>query len=285
MPRPLFISSIILCVALFGLGIFFIIQAANSSTDRPLEDVANIHYDVPYCKTDNIRQTFDAYIPKTDIKPTVLIYIHGGGWKEGDKDNEIETEYAEVLANRGIASISIDYRLSNEATYPAQNQDVQCAIDYLRSGSHNLPIQTNQFVIMGDSAGGQLAAIEALDRKELYNGVIMAYGVSDLWTQIQDYKDNNAAGYLGTVNKELAEQASPDNETLEGSPDFLIIHGMEDTIVPASESLSFANKLRNSAVSVIYVPIKGASHAFLGSRDTSDEEAKGHILNFLTSRQ
>lgn len=260
---------------------FFIDSTASNQTtveDKVLRDIA-------YCNTSNASQTLNAYLPEDgEVERPVVLYIHGGGWKEGDKVNAISDRYAPLFVDRNIAFISIDYRLTNEAAYPAQNEDVRCAIDYVRAQDTAWNLNTTNFIIMGDSAGGQLASLEALERKELYKGVISAYGVSNVWRQISSLHDTNALLYVGHAQQHMANLASPQSANLEGAPPFLLIHGTADAVVPANESENFSHKLEAVGDSVRYVPINHAPHAFLGTGNSYDLEAQLAIFEFVESK-
>jgi len=296
MPRKHSINLYVL-IAAFAIIIFGVIAGIFVHTNRealyytimstiaskPLDESANIYTDLYYCDTENKNQTLDLVVPKEQpFGPTpLIIYIHGGGWSEGGKENQITDEYAAGMSNLGIAGASIDYRLSNEAVYPAQNQDISCAIDYLLANAEKYHINTKEMILVGDSAGGQLAAIEALNLKHQYKGVIMAYGVSDIWRQITVSHDINAEKYIGTQAKDIAEKASPAFADKYPDTAFLLLHGSADTVVPAQESKDFADRLKREGVDVTYVPFSNARHAFLGSGDNDDKRAAEIMLNWV----
>jgi len=257
----------------------------NTSKSRPMKDVATVYDDIPYCATDNKYQTLDLLIPKEPAydKSPLIIYIHGGGWSEGDKENNITDEYASQIANLGIAAATVDYRLSTEVIYPAQNNDVACAVNFLIAHANDYSLDTSKIILIGDSAGGQLAAMEAITGKHEFLGVIMAYGVSDLNKQIIQKDDTNAVRYLGSKATELAESDSPAFAKSFPDTSFLLIHGTADSIVPEQESKDFAKILEKNGVSVEYVAIPNASHAFLGTGDASDEIARKAMFVFIAN--
>ena len=279
------VTACILIVAVIGVTIIQngIINFLTTYRQDTIESVAHIQRDLQYCDTTDISQSLDLFLPRSSRSSStpLLIYVHGGGWNEGDKNNLIEQEYSVELAKRGIAVASVDYRLSNEATYPAQIEDVSCAAEYMTKNAARFNIDTEQMIIMGDSAGGHLAAMESLSNKRSYDGVVMAYGVSDLWKQITQYNDTNAIRLLGEKREELANKASPQFISLVDKPQFLLIHGAIDTIVPMAESEDFAAKLRSAGAVVSYIPISNAGHGFLGTNDDHDKEAKQAILKFI----
>lgn len=252
-----------------------------------IREIANMYTNVPYCNTDNPAQQLDLFIPKTNATSAPLvIQIHGGGWRWGNKDNQIAERYAPQLVSRGIAVATVGYRLADEATYPAQNEDIECAIQYLRKNSTRLGIDSERIALLGDSAGGQLAAITALTSPSKYaiKGVVMLYGVTDIWQQITRFNDINAVYYLGARDKELAKQASPINADTANAPPFLIIHGTADTVVPADASEAFANKLKLNGSEATYLPIKGAGHAFIGGYDFREAYVFDTIIEFLVAK-
>lgn len=255
----------------------------DDSKMRPITEVAHTFFDIPYCATDNKRQTLDLLTPKEPLfnKSPLIIYVHGGGWQEGDKENSITEEYSIKLANSGLAAATIDYRLSGEAIYPAQNNDVACAVNYLVGNATKYNLDSNRMIIIGDSAGGQLAAMEAISSNHAFLGVIMAYGVSDLNEQIIEKNDMNAVRYLGSKATELAKSDSPVFAKKFPDTSFLLIHGSDDSVVPAKESATFATILRQNGVDVEFVEIPNAQHAFLGTNDDSDKIAQRIMFQFI----
>lgn len=276
----LVIIFIVICALIFQKTLTSLLQL---SSPQSIEDVAHIQRDIQYCDTDDSNQSLDLFLPtNATTNPTpLLLYIHGGGWDEGDKNNLIEQEYSVELARRGIAVASIDYRLSHEAKYPAQIEDVSCAAAYMAKNAKKYTIDTQHMIIMGDSAGGHLAAMESLIGKRSYDGVVMAYGVSNLWKQINEYNDRNAVRLLGEKREELANSASPQFVNMTEKPEFLLVHGESDQIVPIRESVDFAQKLKDAGVAVSYIPIANAGHGFLGTNDEHDKEAKRSIIAFI----
>lgn len=284
----------ILTVVIVVLGILWLTTLDRSykftfkSTllENGIEEFAVAHQDVQYCGTTNSAQQLDLYVPKTRYWGTVplVVHVHGGGWLYGDKVNGIEQRYAPLLASKGIAVATISYRLAEEAVYPAQNQDVHCAVQYLVDNAARYHLDSQNIGIMGDSAGGHLAAMEALDNRRQIKAALMLYGVSDLWEQISHYKDTNAIHYLGEKNQLLANQASPYYADLRQAPPFLLIHGTDDSIVPASESHKFTRKLTSFENQATFIAVNGAEHAFIGGSDWHEARVRATIVNFFATK-
>ena len=99
----------------------------------------------------------DAYYTKASQKKPAIVILHGGGWKSGNK-SQMET-FAQEMASKGFSSFTIEYRLSQEAKYPAGIFDVKKAIQFIKSNAKQFNIDTTKIAILGCSSGGQMAAL------------------------------------------------------------------------------------------------------------------------------
>ncbi|RDB07042.1 pectinesterase family protein [Runella aurantiaca] len=116
-------------------------------------------YDIAYANTGTRDLELDVFYPKaktTKPRPTVLI-IHGGGWRSGDRSQHIPL--AQKLAERGFVAVTVEYRLSTEALYPAAVYDLKAAVRWLRANAKKYTIDVDKIAALGFSAGGQLAAL------------------------------------------------------------------------------------------------------------------------------
>lgn len=253
------------------------------STASPVSTTTQ-HKNVSYCNTSNPQQKYDLSVPTDRAKGTVpvVVYVHGGGWSEGNRSDGVADSYAKPLVQKGIAFASVDYRLSQEASYPAQNDDVSCAIQHLRNNATEYGIDPQRIILMGDSAGGQLVALEALKKNNQHiKAVVMLYGVSDLLWQIIEGRGGNALNYLGGYNEKLARQASPVYQDLSQAPPFLLVHGSADITVPVEQSRYFTQQLRNFGREATYLEVVGAEHAFIGTDDPLEAQVKPKILQYI----
>ena len=242
---------------------------------RTIVDYAITQQDIAYCNSYDAAQTLDFYRPKSSadkILPLV-VYIHGGGWRSGSKRNElIMSTYGPFFLQRDIAVASIDYRTHTSYSYPDQNKDVSCALNYLHTQASTLMIDPNKTILFGDSAGGQLAAFASLhppygsDTYTTPIGVIDFYGVSDFSTLInrRPRPDLNARHYLGPRYNDTAAQASPITYVTNATPKFLLIHGTNDGIVPIAQSKELYEKLTEQGNDAQFIAIPGAKHGFIG---------------------
>lgn len=245
-------------------------------------------YDVKYVPGGDAAQSLDIYYPeKAPEKPQpLLIWIHGGGWMGGSKS---EMPYMNEL-NRGYVVASIEYRFSSKALFPAQIQDCQAAIRWLRANAKKYNIDPDHIGVGGASAGGHLAALvgtsggkkvftpigENKDQSDRVQAVCDVFGPSDFWTVIKQadedknvknvFKWNNGdpyslliGGKLGE-DKEKCEAVSPSHYVSKDNPPFLILHGDRDTLVPYAQSVELTDLLTKATVPVTLQRLPGAGH-------------------------
>jgi acetyl esterase/lipase len=243
----------------------------------------------------------DIYLPTKANSPTPLIvFIHGGAWWGGDKKEGKDA--AVLLCRQGFAVASINYRLTQEAVFPAQVEDCKAAIRFLRAHAGEYNIDANKVGVWGVSAGGHLAALigtscgakdlEGTLGNEQTNSCVQAVcdwcGPSDLVsvagqagsrTKI-DYEDSQGPvakllGGLQTEKHDLAVAASPITYIDKSDPPFLIVHGDIDDLVPYAQSEELAQKLDKAGVPNKLITIAGGGHGF------ASEEQINHVASFF----
>ena len=217
----------------------------------------------------------------------VVVYIHGGGWESGDKSYLIcQSEFN----NCGYAVASINYRLAQEAPYPAQIEDCKRAISWLRSHAKLLKLDATRIGVWGFSAGGHLAALlgttcdtnaHAWESPSNVSSNVQAVcdwsGPSDLKTIAQQSGSNYVLApavkllLAGTPEQKpaLAQEASPTSYVHKGCPPFLIMHGQEDTIVPLAQSKELAKALKSAKTNCTLEVIPQANHNFTNAKNVN----------------
>jgi acetyl esterase/lipase len=260
--------------------------AGEPSSAAPPEDV-RIEKDLNYAGTSNPRQTLDLLLPKTarsDKPLPVIVNIHGGAFRAGDKSMGAR-ELAGLVAGGDYAGATINYRLSGEATWPAQIHDCKAAIRWLRANAAKYRLDPDRIGVIGASAGGHLAAMLGLagDVAALEGNVgphagtssrvkcvVDQFGPSDLLA-MGDYPsqiDHNAPdspesrliGGALQEHKEAARSASPISHVSRDDPPFLIFHGTEDPLVPCNQSERLAEALKAAGVPCVFVKVVDAGH-------------------------
>jgi acetyl esterase/lipase len=211
-----------------------------------------------------------------------LVWIHGGAWLEGSKEQGIELLLP--FAQQGYLCASIEYRLSHEAIFPAQIEDCKCAIRFLRAHAQEFHLNSDRIGVWGRSAGGHLAALLGTthDREELegeggwenFSSRVQAvcdwFGPTD-FLRINDFPrkiSHGAAdapealliGGLVAENPEKAARANPIAYVTKDAPPFAIFHADDDFIVSLNQSQLLFEALRQAGVEVSLEIVKGGGH-------------------------
>jgi acetyl esterase/lipase len=224
----------------------------------------------------------------------VVVWVHGGGWTKGSKENPPLA----WLAAEGYAVASINYRLSWMARWPAQIDDVRAALRWLRVNAAKHGIDPDRIVVAGGSAGGHLAALAGTQSppagetvSSRVRAVIDLYGPADLPSMPANRPDRpgedaartNGARLLGGAVRdrlELAREASALHHVSADDPPFLILHGDRDPQVPLEQSQRLHAALRAAGVSSELVVLPGAGH---GGKEFSTPEIRAKIRAFLAT--
>jgi len=247
----------------------------------PVPEYVSAHKSLTYVTVGDKELKLDIYGPKkTDQPAPLVVLIHGGCWMDGTREEM--GFYAVNLAQLGYVTASVDYRLSEEATYPAAIEDLRKAVQWLTAYAATYNIDSSRIALMGASAGGHL--VEYLgyaantSTKEYPNGlgpkvkaIIPLYGWSDLTDASVNYQYYMEL-FLGSKYADapkLYEEASPITHVDNGDPPTLLLHGTIDTIVPIAQAEKLAKKLETNDVPYVYAPFKGGYHGYDMFQDTN----------------
>lgn len=209
------------------------------------------------------------YRPLEASSPLPLVVaIHGGSWRSGDR---LELPgLARYLAARGYAVASIDYALAPGAVFPGPVEDVRDAVGFLRSRAGELGLDASRFVLLGRSAGAQiaLAAAHAPEPISGVAGVVDFYGPNDLylaWAEPGSILASRQllAMYLGGSpgeHPERYDEASPLLRAGKASPPVLMIHGGRDELVWPVHQSRLSAALKSAGVPHHYLALPWATH-------------------------
>jgi len=230
-----------------------------------------------YARTEGQDQKLDFYHPTTRKNPDrghpCIVVIHGGGWESGDNTQMIAWNHR--WAARGWAVAALNYRLAPAHPWPAPQDDVLAALVWLKSQSARLGLDEHRFVLLGRSAGGQIATAVAYGSPDpAVRGVIALYAPHDMAFAWGVSREDDALNsiklmrqYLGgppdTPERE-ALYASASAQLLAGkqSPPTLLLHGYPDTLVWYRHSRRLASRLAELGVACTHVELPWATHAF-----------------------
>ncbi|MCA9267263.1 MAG: alpha/beta hydrolase [Planctomycetales bacterium] len=245
--------------------------------------------DIPYADTENPRQRLDLYLPRdrADEKPLpVVAFIHGGGWRAGDKAGG-GRQLAPLVASGKYAGVSIGYRLSGEAQWPAQIHDCKAAIRWIRGNAEKYNLDADKIAVWGTSAGGHLVSvlgttgdIEPLegdlgkftDHSSRVTAVVNFFGPSNFLTmgdhesRIDHNSPNSPEGLLigGAIpdNQDKAKNVSPFFYVTKDDAPHLIAHGDKDPLVPYPQSVALDAALDEAGVPSTLIKMEGGGHGF-----------------------
>jgi len=258
-------------------------QEGESMEGPQIPDSIVLVRDVVYSHAPNadgqmIELKLDAASPKQPdqrVLPAV-IFVHGGGYRAGSKEDGILLVTA--FAQGGYFAVTIDYRLSGVAKFPAAVHDCKAAVRFLRANAKELGIDPWRIGIVGPSAGGHLSALIGTSGNDgALEGELEPSGVSsvvqcvvdiagpvDFTKFIPETRREYLSPWLGqdsAVYKENAEAATPLTYVDDADPPFLLIHGTADTLVPPMHAELLEKALQQAEVAVTYHPMEGVGHA------------------------
>jgi acetyl esterase/lipase len=250
-----------------------------ATPDVPVEGSADIGEatDVEYASMGGESQTLDIAWPKAPGPHPLVVIIHGGGWSAGTK--QLYRKDTRRLASIGYVAATIEYRLCNKPKnrFPAGMIDARCAVRWLRSRAATYGIDRTRVVALGASAGGHMAAMLGVepemslldgdcpvkDQPVSVSGVAAYYAPVDLRTPSKTYKGIMVKGveeFFGKPAEEVQKMAilaSPMAHVDKNDPPFLLLHGVEDSIIPIEESRRFVKLLKKAKVPAFLLEIDG----------------------------
>lgn len=269
-------------------------QVLTSSAPHVAFALGTADRDVTYCNA----QSLDLYIPEVAAaRPLpIAIFVHGGGMTAGDKTN-INPVLLDALASAGYAVASINYRLAPLFKYPAQIEDVKCAIRYLRHEAGRYGLDGSRMFALGTSVGGQLVALAALtgthsafdvgpylDESTSLTAAADLFGPANL-TEGGGFSATGVLRVFGSDSRSSLLLASPTHYVAAGSPPLLLVQGVDDAKVHQSQSIELYADLVAAGDRAQLVLVQHMGHMFVqvGSRpiDPSLEQIGQDVVGFF----
>jgi acetyl esterase/lipase len=227
---------------------------------------------IAYVPNGGERQMLDLYLPATGTNWPLIVWIHGGGWTGGSKEKPPGLRFL----RHGFALASVNYRLSQDAVFPAQLVDCKAAIRWLRAHASDNGVDPNRIGVWGASAGGHLVAllgttanVKEFDAGE--NTVVSSrvqavcdwFGPTDFTSDINPELDSIESRLIGgsiSQNHQNAQRANPIHYITKDDPPFLIMHGDKDPVVPLHQSQMLADALKKAGVEVTFRVVPSGGH-------------------------
>lgn len=278
----------------FALLVAVAVLSQSLVVDRPSKQnigetgSERVFRDVSYASI-SPTQVMDIYLPEGDGPFPVVVLIHGGAFKMGDK--RMETRNAEALIAKGYASASINYRLSGEAKFPAQIEDCKAAVRFLRANAAKYKLNPEKIGSWGASAGGNLSAmlgtssgVSELEGSDLGNAGVSSrvkasvdwFGPINFLTMDEEAKLLNFNIYTNSETSpesqligkaiqtapELVAKANPATYITKDDAAFFIQAGSMDRNIPFTQSRNFYEALKKGVgeEKVSFELLEGAGH-------------------------
>jgi len=246
--------------------------------------------------------TADVFTPKKiPSKPRpAIVFLHGGSWKFGSPSQF--HYHSDYLARKyGFFALSVDYRLSGEARFPAALHDAKCAIRWVRSHAKRLNIDPERVAICGGSAGGHLSSMVATSAGvKAYEGTgghqrfpshanaaVLFNGEFDMWDLVKKKSLIDAMiQFIGGSAEEMPEKYDELSsiKRIDGkTPATLLLHGTEDRCVSHEQAVAFFNRLKKVGVHAELEIYEGKAHAWFNQEPDRTKTLK-RMEKFLVSR-
>jgi acetyl esterase/lipase len=295
--KAMMAPTTLLCLLAFGSGLLAQPQPGQKPGAPPAPRIpagVSVQRNLVYARVGEKDLLLDLYLPQRAPGPLPLIlWVHGGAWRSGNKENSPAIRQA----GRGYAVASINYRLSQEALFPAQIEDCKAAVRWLRANASQYNLDPDRIGAWGSSAGGHLVALLGasggvknlegnlgnLKYSSRVQAVVDFFGPTD-FLQIgkfpsriaHDAPDSPESQLLGgpaQQNPDKARRANPITYISKDDPPFLIMHGDQDQSVPLNQSELLSEALKKAGVEVTFQVVPGAGHGFGGPQVNATVDA------------
>ncbi len=287
------------------LGVLPLALAQRPAQQQPLPDGVVRQVDIEYAEIGGRSLVLDVYArePKPADPLPVVVWVHGGGWRNGSKDG---VRRARPLLERGYGLVSVGYRLSGEAKFPAAIADVKAAVRWVRANAGEFGFDANRLGVWGSSAGGHLVALlgtahdvaewdglhqENAGVSSRPDAVCNWFGPSD-FLRMNDFPgriDHDAADspeslFVGGPIQEHPERARAANPITYATPDdppFLHMHGENDRAVPYNQSELLHAALVEAGVDTTLYMVRNADHGFRDMEGDTPQTLADRVARFF----
>jgi acetyl esterase len=254
--------------------------------------------DVEYGRAGKSSLRLDAHVPDGAGPFGAVILVHGGAWVRGDRIDNVQP-LLQPLSDAGFAWFSISYRLAGDLVrnpigtalhLGAAENDVRRAVAFVKEHAAEYRVNPNKIVLIGESAGGQLASMAGLSPNPggAVAGVVAFYTPSDLASLARTSSlipDGVRDAVKGTVFDDLLlaglTEFSPIQHVSADAPPFLLIHGTDDPVVPIAQSERFCEKLRGAGVACELYRVDGGGHGMRGWESARLTGYKSEMIRWL----
>jgi alpha-L-fucosidase 2 len=261
---------------------------AHSVQSRPVRTIN----DIVYARVDGTDVAMDAALPESRQPTPAVVIVHGGGWVQGDRRNDVRPLF-QPLSQAGFAWFSISYRLVTDVSqFGVAIDDVESAVRFIKSHAAEYNIDPDRLALLGESAGGQLAAMAVLrgGAAGSVRAVVGFYTPTDLVSLMENSTFIPAqirSRVVGMPWERLVlaglAQLSPVYNVRGDMPPFLLIHGTDDALVPLSQSTAMCKRMREAGATCDVYPVDGAGHGIRWWTASERASAERKMISWLDS--
>ena len=262
--------------------------ARNQRNLYAIPDDVKLEEDIAYREGKSEKWKLDLFLPTGDKaggakKRPAIVFIHGGGWRSGDKGGGQWRSQPVAYAQKGYVCVSVNYRLTDETPLPGCIEDCKNAVRWLRAHAEKYGVDPDRIGAYGNSAGAHLVSVLGLadkaaglegdgpyqDYSSAIQAVVCSAPPTDLvnWDGKSEFDPRRGKRLFGASDLEegiaLARKCSPVTYVKKGVP-FLVIHGTADRTVPVFQGDSFVEALKKAGADVTYIRVEGAGHGVFG---------------------
>ncbi len=268
----------------FLIALLIPFLAAPLLRAREAKPAVRVERDLIYGKGGATDLKLDLAMPKEGNGPfPAMVCIHGGGWRAGKRQDLAKT--IEGFAAHGYVAVTISYRLTTAAKFPAQIEDCKAAVRWLRASAGTYHINPQRIGVVGFSAGAHLACLLGLTNKKdglegsgghpeessRVQAVVSFFGPTDFTTKSwsDDVEKSLLVPFVGATFAErpdLYRKISPITYVRKGQPPFLFFHGTDDKLVNIRHSRLLAEKLQSVGVDAKVIELAGEGHGWQGPK-------------------
>lgn len=258
---------------------FNVMQGPEVARIPEYSDLFTYHGNIEYKIEDGYRLTLDLYEPKRRDqeqeraenrrreKPPILVYIHGGGWRNGDKglsDGPLWSVLKQVIDD-GAFVAGVNYRLADEVTkYPSPVEDCDAALNWLRENADRFGYDPSTMLLWGNSAGGHL--VLHCGFRSAVAGIIALFPPVNMAGMTRFHSETGAEAvehFLSAsleVDPDRYREASPITHLTTNAPPLMLVHGDADRIVPVGQSRELSQAAINMDLTCDYLEVHQAGH-------------------------
>jgi acetyl esterase/lipase len=265
---------------------------------RAPEPEIELRENVEYGTGGEQKLTLHLALPKTEAGSRAgLVFIHGGGWAGGKKD-DLKDAIREA-AKKGYVAVSVGYRLAPQNLFPAQVEDVKCSVRWLRAHADELQLDSKRIGAIGFSAGAHLSMLLGVmdkndglegnggwqDQSSKVQAVVAYFGPTDLLGEYPPVSQEIVRKFIGGTKAEKAAEyrrASPITYVSAGDAPMLLFQGTNDVLVPYDQAYLMARALTEAKVPGRVELLLGANHGWGGQDlDHTRNETYGFFGRWL----